>query len=162
MIRIAELKDLETIVDIYNQAIDARFQTGFMERQTVADEMPWFENHKPDKYPILVCELEGRLVGWLSISPYRAGRAALAKTVEISYFVDNKHIGRGIGSKLLKAGVEAARQLHYRVALAVILSRNTPSVHLVEKHGFALWGNLPEAADFDGDICDHLYYGIKL
>jgi phosphinothricin acetyltransferase len=162
MIRHAKYDDIDRVVAIYNQAIDAGFQTAFMEQQIVEDRIPWFKEHLGPTHPIFVYELDGKVVGWLSISPYRSGRAALRHTVEISYFVDTTYLHRGIGSQLLVYGVNACRQLKYKTAIAIILDKNTASIRLAKKFGFEQWAFLPAVADFNGIECDHLYYGIKL
>ena len=162
MIRLATYDDAESILAIYNQAIDARFQTAFMEHQTVADRAAWLKEHIGTRHPLFVYELDGRVAGWFSISPYRSGRAALRYSVEISYFVDASYLHRGIGSQMLVHGINACRQLGYKTAIAIILDKNTPSIKLMEKYGFEKWAFLPSVADFDGVECSHLYYGLKL
>jgi len=162
MIRIAEINDLEGIVAIYNQAIDAQFQVAFTHRFATEDRVGWFREHTPDKYPLLVYIADGRVVGWLSVSPYRAGREALRYTVDISYFIHKEYLHQGIGSQLLAAGLDMCRELGYKTVLAIILSKNTASVSLAEKFGFEQWAFLPDVADFDGVECSHLYYGMKL
>ena len=162
MIRPAVYDDIEGVVEIYNQAIDAHFQTAFLERLTVADREEWFREHLGTAFPLFVYELDGKVVGWFSISPYRAGRAALRHTVEISYFVHNAYFNKGIGSQLLEHGLSACRSLGYRTAIAIILERNIPSIQLMKKFDFDMWAFLPEVAEFDGVVCSHLYYGVKL
>ena len=162
MIRIADINDLEGIVEIYNQAIDAKFQVAFTEKFEVADRLAWFHEHTPDKYPLLVYVIEGKIAGWFSISPYRAGRTALRYTVDISYFIHNEYLHRGIGSALLQTGISLCRELNYKTALAIIINKNIPSIRLAEKFGFEKWAYLPGVADFDGVECSHLYYGVKL
>ena len=162
MIRIAEFHDLERIVEIYNQAIDARFQTGFMERISVPDRVDWFHQHTPSAFPLFVYESEGSVIGWVSVSPYRSGRAALKYTVEISYFVDNRHLKKGVGTQLLQHALNACLLLHYKAALAIVIDKNAASVALLEKFGFEQWGRLPGVVDFDGVVCGHLYYGKSL
>lgn len=162
MIRHARYEEIEDVVEIYNQAIDARFQTAFMERLSVADREEWFKEHLGREYPLFVYTIDDKVVGWFSISPYRSGRAALRYAVEISYFVDNKHLHKGIGTQLVMYGINACRELKYKTAIAIILDKNVPSIRLLEKFGFELWGFLPDVADFDGVECSHLYYGLKL
>jgi phosphinothricin acetyltransferase len=162
MIRTAQFKDLESIIEIYNQAIDAKFQTGFTEPLKVEDRIGWFYEHTHDKYPLLVYIVDDAVAGWFSISPYRSGRGAFRYTVEVSYFVHTAYMKRGIGSQLLVYGINACRQLHYKTAIAIILDKNEASVKLAEKFGFHRWAFLPGVADFDGEECNHLYYGMKL
>ena len=162
MIRAAALEDLEDITEIYNQAIDAGFQTGFTERLQVADRVGWFHEHNDGMHPLFVYTADGGVAGWLSVSPYRAGRGAFRYSVEISYFVHSDHRGKGIASQLLVYAINACRQLNYRTAIAIILDKNKPSIKLMEKFGFEKWAYLPGVADFDGVVCGHLYYGLSL
>jgi len=162
MIRPAKYDDIESVVEIYNQAIDAHFQTAYMERLTVADREEWFREHLESAYPLFVYDIDGVVAGWFSISPYRSGRAALRYTVEISYFVHNAYFNKGIGSQLVEYGLRACRALNYKTAIAIILDKNKASISLMEKFGFDMWAFLPEIADFDGVVCSHLYYGVKL
>jgi len=162
MIRIAQFEDLESIVDIYNQAIDAKFQTGFTERIKADDRIDWFNEHTADKYPLFVYMIEDKVVGWLSVSPYRAGRGAFRYSVEISYFISQYHRKKGIASQLLVYDINACRQLNYKTAIAIILDKNTASIKLMDKFGFKKWAFLPGVADFDGEECNHVYYGMKL
>ena len=161
MIRHAHIDDLEVIVDIYNQAIASWFQTAFTEPQDVAGRIDWFNGHDRH-FPLFVYDVDGDVAGWLSIAPYRAGRGALRHTVEISYFIDRNFRHQGIGTRLLDYGINAARQLGYKTALAIIIDANVASINLVEKFGFEQWGLLPGAVEFDGQECNHLYYGLKL
>jgi len=162
MIRKVKTGDLEAVVDIYNQAVEARFQTGFTERINPADRVDWLNGHTGNDYPMFVYETGDVVVGWLSISPYRGGRAALSGTVEISYFIHTAYQGRGIGSALLAKGIDVCRQLKYQVALAIIIDRNISSIMLAKKMGFDQWGYLPGVVNFDGEICGHVYYGIAI
>ena len=162
MVCTASIADLPEIVGIYNQAIVARFQTCFTEAVTVEDKFQWFNDHEESKYPLLVYKQDGKVLGWLSISPYRQGRNALRYAVEISYFLDNAYLGQGIGSLLLARALVLCRHMGYKTALAVLIDSNTASIKLLEKFGFIQWGYLPAIADFDGKECGQYYYGLKL
>ena len=162
MIRIAKPADLQAITDIYNQAIEARFQTAFTEPFRAADRVGWFNDHLPAAYPLFVYEQDGNVAGWLSVSDYRSGRAALRYAVEISYFIDKDHQRKGIGTQLLMHGINACKTMGYKTLLAIILEPNTASARLLEKFGFEKWAYLPAIADFDGVECSQVYYGMKL
>ena len=162
MIRHAELQDLPAITEIYNQAIEAGFQTAFTEKFKPEERIAWFEEHTKDSYPLFVSIEDGLVAGWLSISPYRKGRAALRQTVEISYFLDKSFRGRGIGTQLINHGLEVCKELGYKTVIAIIIDRNVASINLVEKLGFARWGYLPAVATFKGEECGHLYYGCHV
>jgi hypothetical protein len=90
-IRVAELEDLETVVEIYNQAIAAGEKTADITPFSLDDRKSWFSGHAPDKYPILVAEEDGSVVGYLTVSAYRPGRMAVRHTAEVSFFIHFDH-----------------------------------------------------------------------
>lgn len=160
-IRLATPADLPRIVAIYNQAIAAKNATADTLPFTVEQRLDWFRIHTPEEYPIHVCEEGGSLLGWLSVSPYR-GRPALARTAEVSYYVDYAHHGRGIGSALMTQALADAPRIGKKIYLAILLEWNTASRRLLEKFGFEQWGYLPEVAEFDGRLCGQFYYGRRV
>lgn len=95
-IRIAERKDLEAIVEIYNQAISAGQKTADLTPFTTDDRKQWFEGHTPDKYPIIVAEEKEQVVGYLTIGEYRSGRNALRHTAEVSFFIHFEYHRQGL------------------------------------------------------------------
>ncbi len=162
MIRHAVATDLEKIVEIYNQAIHAKFQTADTEPVTTAEKADWFSAHADNQYPIIVAEQEGVVRGWLSISAYRPGRKALQDCVEVSYYVDELFLRQGIGSSLLTKALEICRELNYYSIITIILDKNEQSIELMKKFGFSQWGHLPDIASFDGVRCGHVYFGLHL
>lgn len=161
-IRIARLADLEEITEIYNQAVLSEFETADTVKTESKDKLEWFNNHKPDSYPIFVYEMNGKVAGWISISPYRPGRGALRYTVEISYYVNTDYKRKGIGSRLIEFILKKSKELNYKTIFAIILDKNTASINLLSKFDFVKWGHLPNIADFDGVECGHVYYGRRI
>lgn len=93
-------------------------------------------------YPYLVAEAEGRVVGYAYAGPYRP-RIAYQHTVEDSIYIQVDQIGRGIGSRLLMALIEACEQGGYRQMVAVVGdSASVASIALHERHGFSRVGAL--------------------
>jgi len=162
MIRIASAGDLPAIVEIYNHAVTQRFATADLRPVTVDERRGWFADHEPSAYPIHVFDEDGMVIGWCSLSSYRAGRQAVLGTAEISYYVSRAAQGRGVGSALVQHAVRQAPSLGKRVLFGILLERNTASIHLMEKCGFELWGRLPDVALIDGELVSHLYYGRKV
>lgn len=162
MIRIAKQEDLQAILAIYNEAIDSRISTADTEHVNIADRAEWFAKHSPNIYPIYVWEAEGKVVAWVSISPYREGRKALQYTVEISYYVAKSHWGQGIASKLVEQMLAKAIELGYKSVFAIILEKNIASINLLKKFGFTQWALLPNVAEFDGEECGQVYLGKRV
>jgi phosphinothricin acetyltransferase len=161
-IRLAKKSDLESLVEIYNQAIVKGKCTADTETFTVEERISWFEEHQSLEYPLYVYEVDDKVVGYLYFSGYRPGRKAMRFTAEVSYYIHNEHQGKGIGSKFMNFAIEKASELNYKTLIAILLEWNTPSVKLLEAFGFEKWGRLPNIADFDGELCSHLFYGLKL
>jgi phosphinothricin acetyltransferase len=159
LIRLAQIDDLPAIVDIYNQSIPSQQSTGDTQPLRVEDRMTWFAEHRPEEHPTFVAEVDGQVAGWCSLSPYRAGRAALRFTAEISYYIANAYHRRGIGAALVEHALATCPALQIRHLFAIVLEGNQASLRLLEKMGFEQWGYLPRVADFDGKEVGHLYYG---
>ena len=161
-ISVASLTDLPRIVEIYNQAVLSQNATADTVPFSVAARLDWFNQHDGNQYPIYVCEDESKqILGYLSLSLYR-DRPALARTAEVSYYVDYGQHGMGIGSTLMQHALEDCARIGKKVLLAIVLEWNAPSIKLLEKFGFEKWGTLPEVAEFSGRLCGHVYYGGRV
>jgi L-amino acid N-acyltransferase YncA len=158
-IRTATIDDLSSIVTIYNEAVEQRFATADLEPVTVNQRSAWFDEHDPASLPIYVAERQGAIVGWCSLSAYRPGRAALRRTAEISYYVGAAARGRGVGTALVRHAIEQAPRLGKHALFGILLERNAPSIRLLTKCGFELWGRLPDVAVINGELVSHVYYG---
>ena len=154
--------DLQAINDIYNQAVEERFSTAHLELVTMEERERWFMDHDSGYHPVYVAEETGRVVGWVSLGPYRQGRQALAHVAEVSYYVTRAQRRTGIGRTLLGHVIREAPGYGYSVLVAILLSANHASIRLLESFGFSRWGAMPGIARIDGEEADHLYYGIKL
>jgi phosphinothricin acetyltransferase len=161
ILRRAEFQDLEELTNIFNQAILTRTSTGFTETFTTAERLVWFDEHN-ERYPIIVTEVNEKTVGYITISPYRTGRSAFDRTVEVSYFVDEDYQGQGLGSKLLEGMLEVVKKLKYKAVIAILFHTNRPSIRLLQKYGFQRWGICPNVGEIDGKVFTHLYYGKNL
>jgi L-amino acid N-acyltransferase YncA len=155
-------EDLPALTEIYNQSVLQRFQTADMTPKTVEDRKEWFEIHQDESYPLWVVEEESRVVGYLTLSPYRPGREALRFTAEISYYIHSDYQGRGIGSRLMTHGLDSAVSLGHKSLFAIIIDNNEGSSALLEKFGFEQWGHLPKIADYDGVEVGQIYYGRRI
>jgi phosphinothricin acetyltransferase len=109
-IRTARPDDAPAIASIYNQGIEDRSATFETEPRTV----PGIEARLADgvRFPVLVAERDGVVVGWAGLSPYRA-RGCYAGIAEFSIYLDRATRGRGLGRRLLAALVDAARAHGY-------------------------------------------------
>ncbi len=161
-IRLAEYVDLDGIDRIYNQAIALKMATADRVPYSKEERLNWFNSHTPEKFPAYVAIEDNEVIGYMTLTPYRPRREALRYAVEISYFVEEKHRGRGVGTELLEYGLSVARELAYKFVVAILMGHNEVSIKILEKFGFSEWGRLPSIAEYDDSWYDHLIYGLKL
>lgn len=161
-IRTATEADLESIVGIYNEAIDIRTATADIENVTIDEKKDWFSEHLCPQYPILIKEIDSQVVAWSSLSKYRLGRGAFRKTVEVSYYVANAFKRQGIATELLKHSIDKSIALGYSTLIAILLEPNIASIEFLKKFGFKEWGRMPKIAEIDGEKYDHIYMGLTI
>ena len=134
MIRIATGADVPEILAIYAPYIenttitfeyDVPCRREFMQRfYTVTEKYPW-----------LVWEEEGRILGYAYAAPPYA-RAAYSWCAEPSVYLRPEARGRGIGRKLYAALEELLKLQGYQVLYALITQENTASLRFHEKLGY--------------------------
>jgi phosphinothricin acetyltransferase len=161
-IRLARQEDLSAINRIYNQAVRQGFCTAHLEPVGMEERRQWFSSHDAEHFPVYAVLEKARVLGWISLGPYREGRQALAHVAEVSYYVDEEERGRGIGSELLSHALRVAPAFGFSVLIAILLDKNPASMGLLLKFGFEEWGRMPGIARIHGQKADHLYFGLIL
>lgn len=161
-IRKARQNDLEALREIYNQAVEQKSATGHQHPLSQEEMEGWWKCHLSPKYPVFVAEIGRRVVGWNSLSPYRAGREAFRSALETSYYVGREYWGRGVAHALMKAAMQWAGENGVTHLMAILLSVNGPSIRFLERWKFKEWGRLPGIAKIGEQRVDHLIYGIAL
>jgi L-amino acid N-acyltransferase len=141
-LRSARIEDLDSITEIYNEAIIKTAATFDTEMKTTDEQKKWFDDHG-SKNPILVAELNGIIVGWASLSKW-SDRCAYSDTAEISLYVREDHQGKGIGRRLIESIIEEGKSAGLHTIIARITEGNEPSIHLHQSVGFAPIGTMKE------------------
>ncbi|MBN1686478.1 MAG: N-acetyltransferase [Spirochaetales bacterium] len=103
-----------------------------------------FENDAPDwntwhrdhlREPRLVARAMDTVIAWAALTPV-SRRRVYAGVAELSLYVASKHRGRGIGSALLAALIDASEVSGIWTLQGVIFPENTASLGLFRKQGF--------------------------
>lgn len=159
-LRSAGHADLGAINAIYNHSVLYSTATYQTEPSTDAERAAWFAAHG-DKHPVIVAEIDGRVVGWGSLSPYHA-RAAFARTVEDSVYIDKDFHRRGVGRALLTELLKRAQDLGHHRVIAAISGDQEPSLALHESLGFTERGRLTEVGFKFGRWLDVVYLEYRV
>lgn len=162
MIVHAKPEHLRSINEIYNQAVHEGLRTAHTTPIPLDERETWFQTHSKERFPIFVYLENNSVLGWISISPYRSGREALNDVVEVSYYVDYEHHGQSIATELMNHALDFCRMKQYRIAVAILISGNEPSIKLLEKFNFREGGRIPDAIRYESQFRDHLYMYKKL
>lgn len=145
-VRPASPDDVGAMTEIYNEGIRGRTAT-FETRERAPDEVAtWLGD---PRHPVLVAEADGRVVGWVSASTYRA-RECYAGIAEFSVYVAGTARGRGVGDALLAAFVPACEAAGIWKILSRIFPENEASLRLCARHGFREVGVYRRHAKLDG------------
>jgi phosphinothricin acetyltransferase len=159
-IRLAEMDDLQSIVRIYNQAIKMGGKTADTQLFHWQDRKIWFSHYSAERYPLIVALKHNKIVGYLSLSAYRSGRAAVQHTLEVSFYIHFDYHRQGIASALLFYAISFCKKLSVTTLIAILIENNQGSIKLLESYGFQLWGCLPNIVELANKNFDHLYYGL--
>lgn len=161
-IRPMKATDAVRIIEIYNQSVRAKGHTADLDEVSPESRRDWFAEHEDERYPIFVACRDNEIMGWISISPYRKGRRALASVAEVSLYIDVNSRGKGIGTDMMQYVQSFCRSTGIRHLIGIIIASNDRSVALFKKFGFVLWGRMPGIVSIESQELDHLYYGKTL
>lgn len=96
---------------------------------------------------------EETVVGFAVAAPWHSYEG-YARTVEDSVYVLETAQGRGLGSRLLAALLDTAREVGDRTMIAQIETGNAQSVHMHARAGFEVVGTIPAAGEKHGELLD--------
>ena len=156
IIRDALEADLPAIVEIYNEAIRGRISTAQLDEVSVAERLPWFQQHSAESHPLWVAEIDGVIAGWFSFHPF-IKRAAYRRTAEVSVYVNAKFRRRGVAKQLLEEALAHSPRLGLTALIGYIFEHNEPSLLLFAQRGFERWGFLPRVT-----VVDEIERGIVI
>ena len=153
-VRFATLDDAPAICTIYNQGIDDRVATLETELRDADERRRWLCS-RGTRYPVLVAEARGQIIGWSSLNSFNP-RRAYDHVADISVYVERSWRGRGAGRVLLERLIELGRGLHFHKLVLACFPTNKAGVALYERMGFAAVGIYREQGLLDGRWVDVL------
>ncbi len=160
LIRPAVPADLSSINEIFNYYVVHSTCVWSTTACSESEREAWYEEHGASM-PVLVAQLEGRVVGWGALGSFRTAYT-LAGTLEDSVYVHHDFHRQGIGSHLLTELIDAAQRKGHRSILANISGDQTPSIRLHEKFGFEKVAHLRQVGRKFNQWFDAVYLQLFL
>lgn len=154
-IRLASTDDADGIRAVYAPFVDTPV--------TFEEEVPSCETYREriericEKYPCLVAEEGGRIVGFAYAHELRE-RIAFQWNAELSVYLAPAAQGQGVGSRLYATLIELLRLMGIKAAYGVVTSPNPASERLHRAFRFALMGVQPHAGFTCGAWHDVAWY----
>ena len=121
-VRAAEERDANDIARIYMQATQDHLATFEHFLVTPEERTRWVAEHS-GKYPLLVAELNGRVLGWTSLSSYQV-RPRIEGIAELLIYIDRDYRRHGVGRELMRAIQSAARKEGHHKLIGRFVAHN--------------------------------------
>ncbi len=145
-IRPGESRDHGAIITLYNHYVRHSAATFDVEPVTARERQSWFAQFSADgPWQLLIAEdaSQTELLGFACSTPLRP-RAAYRRSVETTIYMAPDAAGRGRGTRLYGALLDALSAADVHRAYGVVTVPNPPSIALHEKLGFREVGRLSE------------------
>jgi L-amino acid N-acyltransferase len=160
-IRYAVKEDCAAIAAIYNHAVINTAAIWNDQTVDADNRIAWFEARALLGYPVIVSEENGVVTGYASFGDWRAFDG-FRHTVEHSVYVHPEHQGKGLGLALMIRLIEEAKRIGKHVMVAGIEAQNQGSIHLHQKLGFTITGQMPQVGTKFGRWLDLTFMQLQL
>lgn len=160
-IRYAVKEDCAAIAAIYNHAVINTAAIWNDQTVDADNRIAWFEARALLGYPVIVSEESGVVTGYASFGDWRAFDG-FRHTVEHSVYVHPDHQGKGLGLALMERLIEEAKRIGKHVMVAGIEAQNQGSIHLHQKLGFTITGQMPQVGTKFGRWLDLTFMQLQL
>ncbi|AST68765.1 N-acetyltransferase family protein [Kosakonia cowanii] len=160
-IRYAVKEDCAAIAAIYNHAVINTAAIWNDQTVDADNRIAWFEARALLGYPVIVSEENGVVTGYASFGDWRAFDG-FRHTVEHSVYVHPDHQGKGLGLALMERLIEEAKRIGKHVMVAGIEAQNQGSIHLHQKLGFTITGQMPQVGTKFGRWLDLTFMQLQL
>jgi L-amino acid N-acyltransferase YncA len=142
LLRKATLADAEALVSIYSYYVEKTAITFELETPSL-EEFKTRMTNVMKRYPFIVVELDGVIVGYAYASPFKE-RLAYRFSVESTIYLDQSVRGQGLGKILYTELLNKLKAQNILSVIGVIAITDSGSVALHEKLGFKKIGILPK------------------
>jgi L-amino acid N-acyltransferase len=161
VIRFANEEDLQNILNIYNDAVLNTTAVYTYKAQTLESRQIWYKQKMEEGYPVIVYELNHKVVGFATFGPFRPW-PAYKYSIEHSIYVDSNYQRKGIATSLLKEIIAIANEREYRTLIAGIDAANEKSIAMHKNVGFEHSGTIKAAGYKFNKWLDLAFYQLNL
>lgn len=143
--------DEKALYKIFKEVVDTGSEFPY-ECNSIEEFRRQFFGHHGQVY---VCHsLDGEVIGGFYIRANYSGKSS--HIANSAYMVQSNYRGKGIGSFLVKASLQIAKDLEFQaMQFNMVFSKNVKAINLYEKLGFSIVGTIPEAIrNLDGSYQD--------
>lgn len=154
VLRRASLDDVPAMHAIMGNPVAMRFWST-PPHDALDDTRRWIESmidDDPAERDDFIMTVDGRLIGKLGAW----------RLPEIGFLLDPAEWGRGYASEALAAYIERRRRLGSTELTADVDPRNGASIKLLERAGFTESGRAPGTWQVGEELCDSVYFRLKL
>ncbi|MEM9587848.1 MAG: N-acetyltransferase family protein [Planctomycetota bacterium] len=160
VVRLATTNDAASISQIYNHYVLRSTCTYQIQPESLDDRIRWLSDHG-ERFPATVFDLDGRVVGWGSLSKWNA-REAYDRTAEVSIYVHHDYHRRRIGSRLLEDLIDRGKRIGHRVLIGGACTTQVASIRLQESLGFQQVGTFRQVGHKFDRWLDVVYLQLTL
>ena len=133
-VRRAGLRDAQEIARIYLQAAQDHLAT-YEEFLTAPVERERWVAEQSEKFPLLVAEFKGRILGWASLRPYHA-HPSMDGIAELLIFIDRDYRRHGVGRELMRATLSTAAACGFFKLIGRFVTHNDAGRKLCRMSGW--------------------------
>ncbi len=151
-VRRGELRDAQDIARIYHQATQDHQATFENFLISPAERERWVAEHS-ERFPLLVAEFQGRVLGWASLSSYHV-RPHLDGITELLIYIDRDFRRHGVGRELMRAVQSEARSCGHFKLIGRFLAHNDAGRRLCRMTGWREVGVYEKHTRLEGQWYD--------
>jgi RimJ/RimL family protein N-acetyltransferase len=160
VIRPITLGDIEQFQQVTSVVMRERRYMAFVEAFPIDEAAAFVARNLRLGNPQLVADDAGRVVGWCDIR--RETIPVYAHTGHLGMGLLPEYRGRGIGERLIRASIDAARAAGFERIELTVYARNERAAALYRKVGFVHEGTRTRGKKLDGEYDDVHMMGMLL
>jgi phosphinothricin acetyltransferase len=153
--------DAERLAAIYNSEVDVGVSHYDDRSQSVVEQRKWLQMLHVRKFPAVVAEVGGEIVGFGALTPFHSARG-YRFTASVTMYVDHALRQHGIGERMARYLIEAGRTAGFHSILAGVSADNLACHSFIQKLGFNPLGRFREIASRNGRWVDDVCYQLIL